>query len=64
LIQIVSAAVKRMLDEGVYPMNVDITPKSPTAAMGMRIALGNPKQQPKYDTFIAQNFIHQALAAK
>jgi NitT/TauT family transport system substrate-binding protein len=64
LIQIVNAAVKHMLDEGVYPMNVDITPESLTAAMDTQIALGNLKQQPKYDTFIAQNFIHQALAAK
>ncbi|MFM0121694.1 hypothetical protein P0D73_22850 [Paraburkholderia sp. RL18-101-BIB-B] len=62
--KIVNAAVKRMLDEGVYPRNVDITPKSLTVAMDTQIALGNLKQQPKYNTFIAQNFIHQALAAK
>jgi NitT/TauT family transport system substrate-binding protein len=62
--KIVNAAVKRMLDDGVYPRNVDIAPKSLTVAMDTQIALGNLKQQPKYNTFIAQNFIHQALAAK
>ncbi len=60
----VDAAVKRMLADGVYPKNVDITPKALTVAMDTQIALGNLKQQPKYDTFIARNYIQPALAAK
>jgi NitT/TauT family transport system substrate-binding protein len=62
--EIVNAAVKRMLNEGVYPKNVDITPKALTVAMDTQISLGNLKQQPNYSTFIVQNYIHQALAAK
>ncbi|MEA3104209.1 MAG: NitT/TauT family transport system substrate-binding protein, partial [Caballeronia mineralivorans] len=44
--------------------NVDITPKALTVAMDTQIALGNLKQQPKYDTFIVRNYIQPALAAK
>jgi NitT/TauT family transport system substrate-binding protein len=61
---VVNAAVKRMLAEGVYPKSVDITPKALTVAMDTQIALGNLKQQPKYDTFIARSFIQPALASK
>jgi hypothetical protein len=32
--------------------------------MDTQIAPGDLKQQPKYDTFIAQNVIHQTLADK
>jgi hypothetical protein len=32
--------------------------------MDTQIAPGNLKQQPRYDTFIAQNFIHQARVDK
>src|SRR5580698_1344307 len=61
---VVDTAVKRMLAEGVYPKSVDITPKALTVAMDTQIALGNLKQQPKYDTFIARSFIQPALASK
>ncbi len=61
---VVDAAVARMLNEAVYPKNVDITPKALTVAMDTQIALGNLKQQPKYQDFIVPTFIHQALAAK
>jgi NitT/TauT family transport system substrate-binding protein len=61
---VVDAAVKRMLAEGVYPKNVDITPKALTVAMDTQIALGNLKAQPKYDTFIVHSYIQPALAAK
>ncbi|MBB5496442.1 ABC transporter substrate-binding protein [Paraburkholderia sp. MM5384-R2] len=61
---VVDAAVKRMLDEGVYPKNVGITPKALTVAMDTQIALGNLKQQPSYDRFIVQSYIQPALAAK
>jgi NitT/TauT family transport system substrate-binding protein len=61
---VVDAAVKRMLTEGVYPKSVDITPKALTVAMDTQIALGNLKQQPKYDTFIVRKYIQPALAAK
>lgn len=61
---VVDAAVKRMLSEGVYPKTVDITPKALTVAMDTQIALGNLKQQPKYDKFIMRDYIQPALAAK
>ncbi|MEA3090067.1 MAG: NitT/TauT family transport system substrate-binding protein [Caballeronia sp.] len=61
---VVDAAVKRMLADGVYPKTVDITPKALTVAMDTQIALGNLKQQPKYDTFVARSYIQPALAAK
>ncbi|MFP3613077.1 ABC transporter substrate-binding protein [Paraburkholderia sp. SIMBA_050] len=61
---VVDAAVKRMLTEGVYPKSVDITPKALAVAMDTQIALGNLKQQPKYDTFIVHSYIQPALAAK
>jgi NitT/TauT family transport system substrate-binding protein len=61
---VVDAAVKRMLTEDVYPKSVDITPKALTVAMDTQIGLGNLKQQPKYDAFIARNYIQAALAAK
>jgi ABC-type nitrate/sulfonate/bicarbonate transport system ATPase subunit len=57
-------AVKRMLTEDAYPKSVDITPKALTVAMDTQIGLGNLKQQPKYDTFIARNYMQAALAAK
>jgi NitT/TauT family transport system substrate-binding protein len=61
---VVDAAVKRMLTEGVYPKSVDIAPKALTVAMDTQIALGNLKQQPKYDTFIERKYIKSALAVK
>ncbi|WP_158898647.1 ABC transporter substrate-binding protein [Burkholderia sp. L27(2015)] len=61
---IVNAAVTRMLNEGVYPKSVDITPKALTVGMDTQIALGNLKQQPKYDSFVVRTYIQQALAGK
>jgi NitT/TauT family transport system substrate-binding protein len=61
---IVNASVKRMLTEGVYPKSVDISAQALKVAMDTQIALGNLKQQPKYDAFIVKTYIHQALAEK
>jgi len=44
---------------------VDITPaRRLPLRMDTQIALGNLKQQPKYDTFIVHSYIQPALAAK
>jgi NitT/TauT family transport system substrate-binding protein len=61
---IVNAAVTRMLHEGVYPKSVDITPKALEVGMDTQIALGNLKQQPKYENFVVRTYIKQALAGK
>jgi NitT/TauT family transport system substrate-binding protein len=61
---VVDAAVKRMLAEGVYPSDVDVSPAALTVAMDTQIALGNLKQQPKYDAFINRSYIQPVLAAK
>lgn len=44
--------------------NVDIPQRALTVATDTQISLGNLKQQPNYSTFIVQNYIHRALAAK
>ncbi len=61
---VVDAAVKRMISEGVYPKSVDISPGALTVAMDTQIALGNLKQQPKYDSFINRSYIQAALGGK
>jgi NitT/TauT family transport system substrate-binding protein len=61
---IVDAAVKRMLTEGVYPKNVQISKAALESAMATQIALGNLQSQPDYDTFIVQKYIQPALASK
>lgn len=61
---VVEASVKRMLADGVYPKSVDITPDALKIAMATQIALGNLKEQPNYDSFVAKTLISPALAMK
>ena len=61
---VVEAATKRMIAENVYPTDVAITPEALKVAMATQIALGNLKEQPNYDSFIATDFIKKALAEK
>jgi NitT/TauT family transport system substrate-binding protein len=59
---VVAAAVKRMLDEQVYPESIAISPKSFEVAMQTQIALGNLKEQPVFDQLIGNTFIQNALS--
>jgi NitT/TauT family transport system substrate-binding protein len=61
---VVEASVKRMLADGVYPKNVDITPDALKVAMATQIALGNLAAQPDYKAFIAKDLIDPAMAMK
>jgi NitT/TauT family transport system substrate-binding protein len=61
---VVEAAVKRMLDDNVYPPSVDITPAALKVSMDTQIALGNLATQPVYDKFIATTYIRKALETK
>jgi NitT/TauT family transport system substrate-binding protein len=61
---VVEASVKRMLSDGVYPKNVDITPDALKVAMATQIALGNLAAQPDYKAFIAKDLIDPAIAMK
>jgi NitT/TauT family transport system substrate-binding protein len=61
---VVEAAVKRMIEDKVYPDSVDITPAALTVSMDTQIALGNLAAQPVYDKFIATSYIRKAVAAK
>jgi NitT/TauT family transport system substrate-binding protein len=58
---VVEAAVKRMLAEGVYPENVDISADALKVAMETQIALGNLSAQPDYKSFVVKTFIDPAL---
>jgi NitT/TauT family transport system substrate-binding protein len=58
---VVEAAVKRMLAEGVYPENVDISADALKVAMDTQIALGNLSAQPDYKSFVVKTFIDPAL---
>ncbi|KQP51465.1 ABC transporter substrate-binding protein [Methylobacterium sp. Leaf108] len=60
---VVEAAVKRMMDEKVYPVSVDITKAALALGLDTQIALGNLAAQPDYDTFVRKDFIAKALAA-
>lgn len=62
--QVVEAATKRMLAEGVFPKNVDITAPALEVSMATQIALGNLQAQPVYGDFIARKYIRQALNIK
>lgn len=59
---VVEAAVKRMMDEKVYPTSVDITKEALTIGLDTQIALGNLAAQPDYDAFVRKEFIAKALA--
>src|ERR1700744_6667542 len=58
---VVEAEVKRMLAEGVYPENVDISADALKVAMDTQIALGNLSAQPDYKSFVVKTFIDPAL---
>jgi NitT/TauT family transport system substrate-binding protein len=61
---VVEAAVKRMLTEGVYPDNVDISADALKVAMETQIALGNLSAQPDYKSFVVKTFIDPAIKMK
>ena len=61
---VVEAAVKRMIEDKVYPSSVDITPAALKVSMDTQIALGNLVSQPVYEKFIASTYIKKALATK
>ena len=61
---VVESAVKRMLEDNVYPPSVDITPAALKVSMDTQIALGNLGAQPVYDKFIATSYIRKALDSK
>lgn len=61
---VVESAVKRMIDDKVYPPSVDITPAALKVSMDTQIALGNLAAQPVYEQFIATQFIKAAVATK
>ena len=60
----VESAVKRMIEDNVYPPSVDITPAALKVSMDTQIALGNLGAQPVYDKFISSGYIKKALAMK
>ena len=62
--QVVEAAVKRMLGDGVYPSSVDITADALKVSMDTQIALGNLAGQPDYKAFVVKKYIEPALALK
>lgn len=61
---VVEAAVKRMIGDGVYPSNVDITADALKISMDTQIALGNLAAQPDYKAFVVKKYIEPALTLK
>jgi NitT/TauT family transport system substrate-binding protein len=61
---VVENAVKRMIEDNVYPPSVDITPAALKVSMDTQIALGNLAAQPVYDKFISSVYIKKALTTK
>ena len=61
---VIELAVKRMIEDNVYPPSVDITPASLKVSMDTQIALGNLAAQPVYDKFINTSYIKKALTMK
>jgi NitT/TauT family transport system substrate-binding protein len=61
---VVETAVKRMLNDGVYPPSVDITADALKVSMDTQIALGNLAAQPDYKAFVVKKFIEPAVAMK
>ena len=61
---VIELAVKRMIEDNVYPPSVDITPASLKVSMDTQIALGNLAAQPVYDKFINTSSIKKALTMK
>ena len=61
---VVENAVKRMIEDKVYPPSVEITAPALKVAMDTQIALGNLAAQPVYEKFIVGLYIKNALAMK
>lgn len=61
---VVEAAVKRMIEDNVYPASVEITAPSLKVSMDTQIALGNLAAQPVYEKFIVPTYIKSALTIK
>ena len=61
---VIESAVKRMLEDGVYPPSVDISAPSLKVSMDTQIALGNLAAQPDYDKFVVRKYIEPALKLK
>jgi NitT/TauT family transport system substrate-binding protein len=61
---VVEAAVKRMIEDKVYPPSVEITAPALKVAMDTQIALGNLAAQPVFEKFIASSYIKSALTIK
>ncbi|MBC7437775.1 MAG: ABC transporter substrate-binding protein [Bdellovibrionales bacterium] len=61
---VIEQAVKRMIDDKVYPLNSDITPAALKVSMDTQIALGNLAAQPVYEKFINTTYIKKAVAMK
>lgn len=59
---VADAAVKRMLADGVYPANVDITADALKLGLETQIALGNLSGQPDYAKFVPKTYISKAVA--
>jgi NitT/TauT family transport system substrate-binding protein len=59
---VVEAAVKRMMNEKVYPDSVDITREALALGLDTQIALGNLAAQPDYASFVRRDFIAKAVA--
>lgn len=62
--KVVEAAVRRMLNEQVYPQSVEVERKALTVAMETQISLGNLKEQPRFEDFVGDIYIRRALAQK
>lgn len=61
---VVENAVKRMIEDNVYPSSVEITPAALKVSMDTQIALGNLAAQPVYEKFISSIYIKKALTIK
>lgn len=59
--KVVEAAVKRMIDDGVYAPSVDITKEAMETSLGVQIALGNLGSQPDFSEFVDKTFIEKAM---
>jgi NitT/TauT family transport system substrate-binding protein len=57
-------AVKRNIEDNVFPKTVDITPDPLKVAMTTQIAIGNLAKQPVYEKFVEQVYIIKALQAR
>jgi len=61
---VVEAATKRMIADKVYAESVEITPESLKTGLNTQIYLGNLKQQPNYQTFVAHQYIEKATSSQ